>query len=99
MLNNTRKLQPFTLGRLLMTANIQSLIEESQLTNEFIFDSLKRHVHGDWGSLSEDDKLENENALKTGCRILSAYQCNEIKIWIITEADRSATTVLLPSDY
>ena len=99
MEDTTRKITPFTLGQVLMTANIQSLIEYSQLTNEFIFESLKRHVRGDWGNLEDEDKAVNDESLKTGCRILSAYKHNEIDIWIITEADRSATTVLLPSDY
>lgn len=93
------KIKPFALGRVLMTASIQSLIEESQLTNEFLFESLKRHVRGDWGNLEDEDKVVNDDALKTGCRILSAYHSNDIRIWIITEADRSVTTVLLPEDY
>ncbi len=62
---------------------------------------LKRHVSGDWGELGEDDKAENEFSLNKGFRILSAYLLPKtgVKVWIITEADRSATTLLLPSEY
>ena len=62
---------------------------------------LTRHVTGDWGDLSEDDRAQNEAALLTGCRILSSYLVGEdrFKVWIITEADRSSTCILLPSEY
>ena len=64
---------------------------------------LLRHLKGDWGDLAEEDKSENDLAVKAGdLRIFSAYETNieDVgKIWIITEADRSATTILLPSDY
>lgn len=60
-----------------------------------------RHASGDWGDLSEDDKAENELSIKEGFRILSAYVLRDgtTKIWVITEADRSATTILLPEEY
>jgi len=61
--------------------------------------SLKRHANGDWGDLCQEDIEENELSLKEGFRLLSAYQKGEKKIWIITEADRSATTVLFPEEY
>jgi hypothetical protein len=55
---------------------------------------------GDWGDLDEEDRRENERSLEDGCRLLSAYHLRDgTKIWIITEADRSATTLLLPSEY
>jgi len=60
---------------------------------------LQRHLNGDWGDLSEEDKTENEFSLQRGYRLLSAYQTLHGKLWIITEADRSATTFLLPSEY
>ncbi len=61
---------------------------------------LNRHLSGDWGDLEEFDKLQNESALENDCRILSAYHLkNGTHIWIITEADRSSTCLLLPSDY
>jgi hypothetical protein len=61
---------------------------------------LVRHIAGDWGELDEHDHRENELSLEHGWRLLSAYTLNSgTKIWIITEADRSATTVLLPEEY
>lgn len=61
---------------------------------------LHRHQCGDWGDLDAEDKAENNFSLQNGLRILSAYQAPDgAKFWIITEADRSATTVLLPSEY
>lgn len=61
---------------------------------------LGRHLRGDWGDLCDDDKQANDEALKEGLRLLSAYRLRDgTKIWIITEADRSVTTALLPDDY
>ncbi len=72
----------------------------ARLNPEDVGDALKRHFHGDWGMVCESDAEANEMSLLHGLRILSVYEdCNGIRFWIITEADRSATTVLLPSDY
>jgi hypothetical protein len=61
---------------------------------------LKRHAHGDWGNLHPDDQRANELALRRDLRILSAYVLStEERVWVITEADRSATTILLPEEY
>jgi hypothetical protein len=61
---------------------------------------LKRHVTGDWGELDEEDRRENELSVVEGFRLLSSYSLsNGTKLWIITEADRSSTTLLLPSEY
>jgi hypothetical protein len=61
---------------------------------------LRRHLTGDWGSLDEEDRRENELSLAQGFRLLSAYELSTgVRIWIITEADRSATTLLLPEEY
>ena len=61
---------------------------------------LVRHVAGDWGDVDEQDCRENELSLQHGFRLLSAYTLNSgIKIWIITDSDRSATTLLLPEEY
>jgi hypothetical protein len=65
----------------------------------FVLESLKRHAKGDWGELSTEDKKENDFSLDKHLRLLSSYQHKDIKIWIITEADRSVTTVLFPSEY
>jgi hypothetical protein len=59
-----------------------------------------RHATGDWGEMCDDDKQSNEAAIGHGTRLLSAYRlCDQTKVWIITEADRSATTILLPEEY
>jgi hypothetical protein len=64
-----------------------------------------RHVHGDWGEVSNFDGKQNDEALKIGARIFSAYTLDfpmsekGVKVWVITEADRSSTCVLLPSEY
>lgn len=61
---------------------------------------LARHANGDWGDIDEYDGKENEFALEHGLRVLSAYRLSSgEKIWIITEADRNSTTILLPSEY
>lgn len=60
---------------------------------------LHKHEIGDWGEVSEGDKKLNEESLKEGYRLMSAYTVNGTKIWIITEADRSVTTILLPEEY
>ena len=85
----------FRLGRIVATPNALS-----ELSQQDMLSAIKRHQAGDWGELSEDDKRENQISLEKGFRPLSAYYAeNGTKFWIITEADRSATTVLLPEDY
>jgi hypothetical protein len=87
----------FPLGRLVATPGALAALER---TSQSAFEFLNRHVNGDWGELDDADCQENELSLKQGFRILSAYRLNDqTKIWIITEADRSATTILLPEEY
>lgn len=65
-----------------------------------ILTALEKHVVGDWGELDESDRAANDSALRDGRRLLSAYRSKEgVRFWIITEADRSVTTVLLPEEY
>jgi len=87
----------FTLGATFITPAAQDmLMSAGQTAIEF----LRRHVSGDWSGLSERDAQQNERSLHEGLRILSAYRTsNGEKLWIITEADRSSTTILLPSEY
>jgi hypothetical protein len=87
----------FSLGQLVATPGaLQALEEAGQNALEF----LALHQSGDWGDLSEEDKKENEFSVSRQLRILSAYTLTTgTKIWIITEADRSATTILLPEEY
>jgi hypothetical protein len=87
----------FSLGQVVATPGaLEALSQAEQNPIEF----LTRHVCGDWGELEEEDKQENELSVEEGFRILSAYTLSDdTRIWIITEADRSATTLLLPSEY
>ncbi len=85
----------FNLGTIVITP--MAMKELDQMS---VIDSLNRHSQGDWGEVSEVDREENEVSLKEGLRLLSVYHdTHGIKFWIITESDRSATTILLPSDY
>lgn len=85
----------FSLGLLVATSNAANCIPN----NEIVI-ALRRHVIGDWGNLDKHDLDENERALKQGGRLFSSYQSSGgTKFWIITEYDRSVTTVLLPEDY
>jgi hypothetical protein len=68
-------------------------------THEQIAALLARHLSGDWGEVDREDAAENERALKHGERVMSVYDVNDEKLWVITEADRSATTVLTPGEY
>jgi len=88
------------MGRLLMTRGVNDLVAEDEAFAKFVMSSLTRHRSGDWGNLTDEDKQENELSLKAGYRLLSAYESEGLpKIWIITEADRSATTILFPDEY
>jgi hypothetical protein len=87
----------FPLGRMVATPGALDALQES---GETPLRYLTRHQAGDWGELDPADVKENELGLEQGLRLLSAYVLrNGAKIWIITEADRSATTVLLPEEY
>jgi len=89
----------FPLGRLVLTRGVNEEIADNGLFAKFVLDSIRRHARGDWGDMCQQDKNENELALNRGnLRIFSAYK-GLPKIWIITEADRSATTVLFPEEY
>jgi hypothetical protein len=87
----------FSPGQLVATPGALEALEESgQSPAEF----LSRHVAGDWGEVCAEDKILNDDALECGARLLSSYTTSKgVKIWIITEADRSSTCVLLPEEY
>jgi hypothetical protein len=87
----------FPYGQVVATPGALSALEDS---GEHAHHFLMRHLEGDWGDIDARDKLSNENALRDGYRILSAYNLKSgQRIWIITEADRSSTCILLPSEY
>ena len=99
------RLQPstvrkFSLGQLVMTRGVNNLVADNTEFAKFTTESLRRHARGDWGELSEEDKKENEYSIDKHLRLLSAYEQPPLpKIWIITEADRSVTTILFPEEY
>ena len=87
--------QKFELGQVQITPGVFDEVDLKDVTTGLI-----RHTGGDFGIVSENDKAANEEALETGDRILSSYlDRNGVKFWIITEWDRSATTILLPDEY
>ncbi len=89
----------FETGRLVMTRAVSDLVERGVLDPSLY---LRRHIAGDWGELCDEDKHTNQQALSHGDRLFSSYDLSideEPRLWIITEADRSVTTLLLPSDY
>jgi hypothetical protein len=97
MTDTNRLLPRFPLGRVVATPGALRALEEADQTP---IEFLERHQAGDWGELCNEDKMENEFSVRNGFRILSAYRTrNDVKLWVITEADRSATTLLLPHEY
>ena len=84
------------LGRVVATPGALNLLMEA---GEDAFDYLARHATGDWGELCAFDRRQNTRALREGARVLSSYPVGGERVWIITEADRSVTTILLPEEY
>ena len=91
----------FELGQVLETRTIRELRYEDNDFNDFVRKSFERHCNGDWGDLCKEDKALNDKGLKNGDdRLFSKYNYKDgISIYIITEWDRSATTVLFPDEY
>jgi len=87
----------FRLGQTVATPGaLEALAEAGQSPADF----LSRHIHGNWGDCGTEDAASNDQALKDGTRIFSVYRTSRgVKIWVITEADRSSTCILLPSEY
>ena len=96
-MNSLPPIPLFPPGRLVATPGAMAVLEQN---NKSPLEFLSRHLGGDWGDLCQEDKTENELSLKYGFRLMSSYPVtgNE-KLWIITEADRSRTTLLLPEEY
>jgi len=87
----------FDLGQLVATPGALAALQK---TGQNAMEFLSRHVRGDWGELPKEDKDENQSSLQKGFRLLSSYRTTAgDKIWVITEADRSVTTLLLPDEY
>jgi hypothetical protein len=87
---------PLPLGRVVATPGALNLLSE---IGAHPFDYLARHANCDWGDLCAFDRRQNEIALRDGYRVLSSYEMSAGRVWIITEADRSVTTILLPEEY
>lgn len=91
------KTKLFEPGRLAATQSAFAAIERA---NQDVVDFFSRHVTGDWGEVSQEDRVENEVSLLNGYRLLSAYRTKlGERVWVLTEADRSMTTILLPEEY
>ena len=84
----------FPLGATVITTNAQAHLDPVDIEQ-----GLSRHAAGDWGELAAEDAAQNDHAVKHGGRLFSVYRSGDQRFWIITEADRSVTTVLLPMDY
>ena len=87
---------PLSLGKVVATPGALKLLSEM---GKDPFGYIARHAAGDWGELCAFDRRQNEIALRDGYRVLSSYPVGRECIWVITEADRSVTTILLPEDY
>lgn len=84
----------FPLGQVFITTNAAGVLDSPAVS-----EGLRRHASGDWGDICPEDATLNDIALKEGGRVMSVYGHGERRFWVITEADRSVTTVLMPSDY
>jgi len=86
---------PVPLGKIVAKPGLLARLTETDIRT-----GLRRHLHGDWGDCDPEDAKENDRSLEAGFRLLSVYRSSSgIKFWVITEADRSVTTVLLPEEY
>ncbi len=84
----------FPLGQIVITANAREQLSPLEIEN-----ALRRHASGDWGAVRRDDAALNDVGLTNEGRLFSAFESGTHKFWIITEADRSVTTILMPDDY
>jgi hypothetical protein len=93
---STETTKSFDLGQVVITLGARDVIKDSL---DKLSEIITRHSNCDWGDVDGEDKSLNDTALKFGARILSSYTIDGHKVWVITEADRSSTTILLPSEY
>lgn len=87
------------LGALYVTPALKAWRDSEELRPVLVLLALNNHEYGKWGEVDDHDKAANDDALRDGGRLLSAWTIDDRRVWIITEADRSVTTVLFPSDY
>lgn len=89
----------FEMGHTVATAGAMALLEERD-QQHLLQSVIHRHIYGDWGDVCDEDWRANEQALQDGERLVSIYQVDsDLTLWVITEADRSQTTVMLPEEY
>ena len=91
--------QSFELGQIVMTKSISVKVSQNTKFQLQVINALLRYGEKDWGIVSQNDKDANDWGLENGDRLLAAYETCEGEIWIITEWDRSVTTILFPSEY
>ena len=93
-------MRKFESGTICLTSLVSDRMYQDELFNDFLHRAIDRHLSGDWGDMCEEDKALNEEAVRLGNeRIMSVYKQNGDTLWIITEADRSYTTILFPDEY
>ncbi len=86
----------FSLGQIVATPGAMEVLNSTGIPPDQL---LVRHQNGDWGDVPSEDAKENELSVREGFRILSSYMVGNDKLWVITEADRSVTTILRPDEY
>lgn len=91
-----RRASLFPLGQVVATRAVLTHLEKHGINAQTYLD---RHMRGDWGEVPSEDAVENAFSVQNGFRVLSSYTVADAKIWIITEADRSVTTLLFPAEY
>jgi hypothetical protein len=97
MITQNRQAVDLPLGQIVSTPGALDALAKAGQNGAAL---IERHRHGDWGEVDEGDRALNDRALIDGDRVLSAYRLNDgTKVWIITESDRSVTTLLLPDEY
>lgn len=94
--DNTNMVIRFALGSLVATPGAMDLLAKHKVSP---LELIRRHLAGDWGCICPEDALSNETALVHGYRLLSVYTIGDSKVWLMTEGDRSVTTILLPNEY
>ena len=97
-ISRDKSMKRFKLGRICWTGGINEKMADDERFAKFVLDSLKKYRTGNWGNVCDEDKQLNDEAVSNGSRILGAYE-GMYRIWIITEADRSCTTILFPDEY
>tara|TARA_Y100000034_G_scaffold125852_2_gene176204 strand:+ start:1291 stop:1563 length:273 start_codon:yes stop_codon:yes gene_type:complete len=88
----------FDMGTLVVTSGVDGKMQDSDEFAEKVRGAIIRHSTGDWGDLCDEDREENERSLREGDRLMSVYNTQPV-VWVITEWDRSVTTVLFPEEY